>query len=67
MNNNQIFIYWGDVPTQPTGSTKELITNESDDEDNEGSDFYTKDELDALRDWDTTLMDGLEDLDNDNE
>lgn len=30
-------------------------------EDNEGSDFYNKDELDALRDWDTTLLDGLED------
>jgi hypothetical protein len=37
-----------------------LIVNEADYFDNEGTDIYTEDELDALRDWDTTLMDGLE-------
>ncbi len=46
-----------------------LIVNssEEDEEDNEGSDFYTEDELDALRDWDNTLMDGLEDYEDWNE
>ena len=29
--------------------------------DNEGTDIYTKEELEELADWDTTLMDGLED------
>lgn len=37
-----------------------LIVNE---EDSEGDDFYTQEELDALSDWDVTLMDGLEDED----
>jgi len=46
-----------------------LIVNssEEDEEDNEGSDFYTEDELDALRDWDNALMDGLEDYEDWNE
>jgi hypothetical protein len=39
-----------------------LIVNESD-EDDEGTDIYTEDEFKALEDWDTTLMDGLEDED----
>ena len=30
-------------------------------EDNEGSDIYTEKELEELKDWDVTLMDGLED------
>lgn len=29
-------------------------------EDNEGTDIYTEKELEELKDWDTTLMDGLE-------
>ena len=29
--------------------------------DNEGTDIYTKEELEELKDWDVTLMDGLED------
>jgi hypothetical protein len=42
-----------------------LIVNssEGDEEDDEGSDFYTEDELAALRDWDITLMDGLDEED----
>jgi hypothetical protein len=32
-------------------------------EDNEGSDIYTEKELEELKDWDVTLMDGLEDED----
>jgi predicted nucleic acid-binding Zn-ribbon protein len=32
-------------------------------EDNEGSDFYTENELQALKDWDVTLTDGLDDED----
>lgn len=31
-------------------------------EDNEGTDIYTEKELEELKDWDVTLMDGLEDL-----
>jgi hypothetical protein len=31
-------------------------------EDNEGIDIYTAEELEELKDWDVTLMDGLEDL-----
>jgi hypothetical protein len=32
-------------------------------EDNEGTDIYTEKELEELKDWDVTLMDGLEDED----
>ena len=37
-----------------------LIVNESDDEDDEGTDIYTQSDLEELTDWDTTLMDGLD-------
>jgi len=40
-----------------------LIVNEADYFDNEGTDIYTEQELEELKDWDTTLMDGLEDED----
>jgi hypothetical protein len=35
--------------------------------DNEGSDIYTEKELEELKDWDVTLMDGLEDEEFENE
>jgi len=31
-------------------------------EDNEGSDIYTQEDLDKFKEWDVTLMDGLDDL-----
>jgi hypothetical protein len=49
----------GDIKDELLEQCK-LIVNEADYFDNEGTDIYTEDELDALRDWDTTLMDGLE-------
>jgi hypothetical protein len=36
-------------------------------EDNEGSDIYTEKELEELKDWDVTLMDGLEDEETEDE
>ena len=53
----------GDIKDELLEQCK-LIVNEADYFDNEGTDIYTEEDF---RDWDTTLMDGLEDLDNDNE
>jgi hypothetical protein len=36
-------------------------------EDNEGSDIYTEKELEELKDWDVTLMDGLEEEETEDE
>jgi hypothetical protein len=36
-------------------------------EDNEGSDIYTEKELEELKNWDVTLMDGLEDEETEDE
>jgi hypothetical protein len=48
------------LPNKDTESTKTYKVYGDSDEDNEGSDIYTKDDF---KDWDVTLTDGLEDED----
>ena len=49
------------LPT-PKSENKNYEVYGDDVEDNEGTDIYTEKELEALKDWDVTLMDGLEEL-----
>jgi hypothetical protein len=46
----------------PKSKNKNYEVYGDDVEDNEGTDIYTEKELEALKDWDVTLMDGLEEL-----
>ena len=49
------------LPT-PKSENKNYEVYGDDVEDNEGTDIYTEKELEELKDWDVTLMDGLEEL-----
>lgn len=49
------------LPT-PKSQNKNYQVYGDDVEDNEGTDIYTEKELEELKDWDVTLMDGLEEL-----
>ena len=49
------------LPT-PKSQNKNYEVYGDDVEDNEGTDIYTEKELEELKDWDVTLMDGLEEL-----
>ena len=55
--NNAMKVDRGEYDKEKVIKKRELYGDEPD-EDNEGSDIYTEDEL---KDWDTTLSDGLED------
>lgn len=49
------------LPT-PKSENKNYEVYGDDEYENEGTDIYTEKELEALKDWDVTLMDGLEEL-----
>jgi uncharacterized protein YoxC len=49
------------LPT-PKSENKNYEVYGDDEYENEGTDIYTEKELEELKDWDVTLMDGLEDL-----
>ena len=49
------------LPT-PKSENKNYEVYGDDEYENEGTDIYTEKELEALKDWDVTLMEGVEDL-----